>query len=442
MATGTLHESRRTATLRRLGISARGDSLRVCLWSKGWTEGQKKMHKEELTSYKSRRVRRGVAIAVFIAVSLVCGLWTMRDSRSVEERLAKIEAARAIPDAEDAAIIYNALLTDGSLPAPQEPESLDSDTLREARHHPWSSTDIPELAAWVAKRRCIIDRLAEAVRFEKCRFPIRLDFQDPEQKERQVMMLQWGYLLAFAANNDIAEGRIDQALAEWRCLLQLGNHLRQQPFLFDHLFANATGRLALESIAQYVVMGTPREADLHAIEAMPLGTARNVATHEKELDAIIKLSNEKYLDSLSSLNRLKFHYRRYRTARIIRRATSTIPQDPDRDDITCTGCLRYVAAARGARILIALRRYRSATGHWPSSLDEITSQVPPDTLTDPLNEGSFAYEPLGSTFTLHSKGWNGIDEGGGWHSTNVDDMSIWPPQAKSETLKPDDANDV
>ncbi len=400
------------------------------------------MREDEQLSSGSKRVLLIVAIAVPVAFGAICGLWAISDSRSVEERLAKIDAAREIPDSENAATIYNALLADRSLPALEEPESLGSDTLSEASHHPWSSADLPKLAAWVAERRGVIDGLAEATQFAKCRFPISLDIQDPDRKERQVTMLQWGHLLAFAATNDVAEGRVDQGLAEWRCLLQLGNHLRQLPFLFDHLFANATGRLALESIAQYVMEGAPREADLRAIEAMPLGTARNVATHEKDIDAIIKLSNEKYLDSLSSLNRLKFHYRRYRTARIVGRATSTVPQDPDRDDVTCTGCLRYVAAARGVRILVALRQYRSATGRWPSSLDEIKSQIRPEILIDPLNEGSFAYKPLGSTFTLHSTGWNGIDEGGGWHSTNVDDVSIWPPQAKSETSKPDDANDV
>ncbi len=62
-----------------------------------------------------KRTKRRVwlaAIVVAITVLIVCLLWSRWNSNSVDERLAAIEAARAIPDEENAAIIYNLLLED------------------------------------------------------------------------------------------------------------------------------------------------------------------------------------------------------------------------------------------------------------------------------------------------------------------------------------------
>jgi hypothetical protein len=53
----------------------------------------------------------GVGLLLVIAGLLVM-TGIRRDRRSADERLAEIEAARAIPDAENAALIYSQLLQD------------------------------------------------------------------------------------------------------------------------------------------------------------------------------------------------------------------------------------------------------------------------------------------------------------------------------------------
>ncbi len=106
--------------------------------------------------------------------------------------------------------------------------------------------------------------------------------------------------------------------------------------------------------------------------------------------------------------------------------------------------LRTAADKKGSIILIAIRRYKNKNWHWPENLEQIKSFVQPDTLIDPLNNGSFVYKLTGDTFTLYSKGENNIDENGQYESNwpqeaKPDDRLIWPP--KGYKMKEKDAND-
>lgn len=108
--------------------------------------------------------------------------------------------------------------------------------------------------------------------------------------------------------------------------------------------------------------------------------------------------------------------------------------------------LRNIAEQRGARIIIALRRCKNKTGHWPKSLDEIKSQVLAEILIDPLNNSSFVYKITDDGFTLYSKGQNNIDEAGEYkynskwqQEPEPDDWLIWPKKLpKTQEEKTDD----
>jgi len=82
---------------------------------------------------------------------------------------------------------------------------------------------------------------------------------------------------------------------------------------------------------------------------------------------------------------------------------------------------------RGSRIMVALRRYKNKTGHWPESLDEVRDLAPEEIFIDPLNNGSFVYKLSDENFTLYSKGKNGVDGGGTCDDeAGADDRPIWP----------------
>ena len=93
--------------------------------------------------------------------------------------------------------------------------------------------------------------------------------------------------------------------------------------------------------------------------------------------------------------------------------------------------LRLSSDLRGSKIIIALRRYKNKTGHWPESLDEIKTLTDPNVFIDPINGGNFVYKLTEENFTLYRKGTNNIDEGGKrdrWdeEKTGADDWLIWP----------------
>ena len=72
-------------------------------------------------------------------------------------------------------------------------------------------------------------------------------------------------------------------------------------------------------------------------------------------------------------------------------------------DVTDKFHVRTLANRRTVHILIALRRFKNKTGHWPQSLDQIEPQLSRETLTDPRSNTPFVYELEGENFKLHSK---------------------------------------
>ncbi len=92
--------------------------------------------------------------------------------------------------------------------------------------------------------------------------------------------------------------------------------------------------------------------------------------------------------------------------------------------------LRIAAQQRETLLIIAMKRYKNANGHWPEKLEDIKNSVPPEILVDPFNGDSFVYKRTEENFTLYSKGKNGIDEEGKLNNKGCDDLVIWPIKNK------------
>jgi hypothetical protein len=253
---------------------------------------------------------------------------------------------------------------------------------------------------------------------------------------RLVRLRRWGFLLRLAANNDVAEGRIDAALTKWQCLLHIGNHLRQQPELLNHLLANNIEAMALESPARFIMTGNPTEIHLREMEAMPLPTKDGWSEYDRQTRLIYALTLQKVKEQISPADYIRHPVQTSQVSRAI----NSMTDDPWPFDDAGKVYRRSVATARGVRILIALRRFRNTTGRWPASLDEVRASLPEEILTDPLNQGSFVYEPAADTFRLYSRGPNDIDENGDWQSEGADDWPIWPPRDRIERAEPENAD--
>ena len=109
--------------------------------------------------------------------------------------------------------------------------------------------------------------------------------------------------------------------------------------------------------------------------------------------------------------------------------------------------LRATAWKRASQLIIALRRHKNKTGHWPEKLAVLKPLAPAEIFIDPVNNGSFVYKLTEKNFVLYSKGKNNIDEDGKRDDSGVsiplgpglngahkdervepDDISIWPPE--------------
>ena len=353
-----------------------------------------------------------VAIAV-LALAVGCFFLSMTgllDFQSVDEQLAAIEAARAIPDAENAAIIYNQLL--GNFDESEfPPDSLSI----EVRRQPWLSKDYPEGAEWLKDMQETISTLLEASKKEKCRFPLTGPQQTKVLMDRISAMRRWTRVLISAVNNDIAEGRIDEGIQKCNCIIQMGKHLCQQPVLLDYLVGIAIEDHALSCMKTFIVEGDLAEEHLKNVEATIPQTQDNWAEVSSKIIEFESLYERK---NVGLLDRLKFAWQGMRVEDNIERM-----QD---------GHLRrQLWRRRGNRILIALRRYRNKNGRWPESLDDVKSLAPAEIFVDPINGGSFVYKLTEENFTLYSKGQNNIDEGGEYdNESGTDDWLIWPPVSR------------
>ncbi|MBA7636927.1 hypothetical protein ES703_44555 [subsurface metagenome] len=386
----------------------------------------------------AKRTRKWVwcaAIVIVIGAIICCLLWKagLLKLQTVDEQLAAIEAARAIPDEENAAIIYNVLIQDPNATSllDTRPGFLDDDSDNLTARQPWSGKEYPELAVWIKEQQHVFDRLLEASKFDKCRFPIAIDpVQRSQPSQPYRAMRQWTFLLRRAANNDIGEGRIDDAIDKWRCLLQMGNHLRQQPLFVEYLVAIAIEAVALNQTVLFLVEGNADETHLRKIETLPLHTEDDWTAVLEEVLPAEELAEQKLKEKLGLLERLKYEFGYGLFGSM---------KGPDLDRIREI-YRRKLLTSRGLHILVALRRYKNKNDRWPESLDVIQSSLPAEILIDPYNNGPFVYKLTDDSFKLYSKGKNNIDEDGKYRR-GPDDWPIWPPRGRKPKTKKENANE-
>ncbi len=389
------------------------------------------MDDRPLTAGKPRARRRRmwlIAIIISPAAIVACILGAAafwQDPQSADDRLAEIEAARAIPDSENAAIVYDELLRDPNARSPLDHlrESVEKEDFDRARHEPWRRQDYPELAAWVEEHQYIIDKLLEASRLEKCRFPICIDIIIPaSEMDRAIAVRGWGFLLTLAANNDLAEGRNEGAMEKWRCLFQIGSHLGQHPGITDHLLGRAVTSMAIGPMARFIVAGNAPESRLQEIETLWLPTESDLSEQLDAVRSVEDLRAQKLKESFGPGGRLVYAVMTFRATRTLSSSLDNIA-----DEWRC--------AIQGIHILIALQRHHMATDRWPHRLDEVKSLLSQESLTDPLNGGSFVYKPTADAFSLYSKGRNNIDENGQHDPNGPDDWPIWPLPGQTQDSK-------
>jgi len=436
-----------------------------------------------------------------------------------DEELAALQAKYSVPDEENAALIYDKLFE--TMNGDQNEPEFFLQSSPSSKDEPWLSKDHPEMAEWLTGHQHKITMLLEAAKKDKCHFPTPSDpWRFGQYTERLPEIRRCAFLLVCAANNDLAEGRVDQAIKKNLTILQMAKHQCQQPMMIDMLVGTAIESLGTEQFNRSVVTGDVTEQRLSIIEqaladikhewcsdlprflegekllakntvcsfayqrnpqgksrlsrdpvavmraefpkeflplsywqtklakaATVLGWLVMPATAQKA-GRIIDECYEKYQSTSEpnfvwqeklpprfsmpkSCYQVRFNYRYF----------ANLIADMWIDSLYRARDLypRLLTENRGSRIIIALRRYKNKTGHWPESLEEVESFAPAEIFVDPTNGSSFVYKLTDDSFTLYSKGKNNIDEAGeydtGWdadyggYKVKEDDQLIWPPKS-------------
>ena len=368
--------------------------------------------KSQSDKRRRRRLRRG-AIALVIAGVVLCVLWAggLLLREDVDARLAAIDAERAIPDEQNAAIIYDSLMQDfGSLSVPQ---GIVNDATDTTTKDPWATKDNPQLAAWIKQQQGMIDGFLQLAGITECRFPVG---GYPENFRRRMDRLaavrRWMFILIRAANNDVADGRIDSAVEKYVALIRLADHLYQQPVITDNLVGYAIEAFASGRMRGLIVTGPCTEAHLRTIESAILPYEDKWDIRSRRMIEVDRLYSKKERKDL--LTWLQHFWSDHNTLYFEKAHEQYV---------------RLLSYRRGMRILIALRRHREETGQWAQSLDQIRGSLPAAALVDPLNGGVFVYRLTEDSFTLYSKGRNGLDEDGERKPASQggpDDQPLWP----------------
>ncbi len=297
---------------------------------------------------------------------------------------------------------------------------------------PWRSADHPELRQWLDTHRDRIGRLLTAARKPACYFPLV-----PEPNRMGLFDVPTGALgqcvclLRRDANNDIAEGRMGAALVKYQAMISMGRHFEAQPSA-EHLSNGiACESCALRHLIVSIVTGVATESDL---DHFAIDGAHLVDRWKSVRKGINQVRNA-FARGLEDHRLRRFRlYQWYKSLRFGDKGWF--------EDIHRKSYHRLLCERRAATIVIALRRFKNRTGHWPDGLAEIASSLNPLALIDPQNGGSYVYERTPEAFRLHSTGPNGRDESGRHAWKGPDDWPIWPPPGGRETTKHSDANDV
>jgi hypothetical protein len=176
-----------------------------------------------------------------------------------------LEAKYAIPDEENAAPAYYEILNTLDIDSNQ-PEFFMKST-PSSRSEPWLSKDHPETANWLKGHQGTITKLIQVSQKENCLFPLIIDpTTQNENMESLAKIRRCVFLLIASANNDIAEGRTDDALEKYICVLQIAHHLYQQPEMSYHQMSIIES-LSLQKLNRFVIEGQPTAAQLELISA-------------------------------------------------------------------------------------------------------------------------------------------------------------------------------
>jgi hypothetical protein len=213
-----------------------------------------------------------------------------------DDEIAALEAKHAVPDEENAAFAYNDIFDTLDTDSDQaefftvsKPSSLEG---------PWLSNEHPETAEWLTRRQSTIEKLIHAAQGKKkCRFlPIGADSMAlGRHMDTLTKFSRCTFLLVSSANNDMAEGRIDAALKKYLCVIQMANHVYQQPTLVHVMASLAIENRGLQMLNRFVIEDQPSARQLELVSNSLRGLENNWKSDWRRMLDYDKLYAKSYI---------------------------------------------------------------------------------------------------------------------------------------------------
>ncbi|MGD9109998.1 MAG: hypothetical protein PVG93_03565 [Phycisphaerales bacterium] len=166
---------------------------------------------------------------------------------------AALNAKYAIPDEENAAVIYKQLpeiFDDPCVACISE----DYNTINVLRREPWSAEDYPEYAEWFDNHQGIIELLLQTTQYERCYFGTKADVVlDGSQMQVSAASRRAAQLLRLAANYDVGRGELDNSLEKYHALICIGNHYQQNPSIIHKLVGISIEALGIGGLKEFII---------------------------------------------------------------------------------------------------------------------------------------------------------------------------------------------
>jgi hypothetical protein len=240
-------------------------------------------------------IHLGMIIVLFPLAAAAVLLWPQGGGvwrpYGLEEDLATLEAQRAVPDMDNAAIRYESALA--KLDMNDQPDFVfarDFFLHSELSQNPWKAENYPRASEWLDSHAQVVRELLQAGKMQKCRWPIRADDGGPYPVPHK--RLRRGALLLLAtANRDLGEGRIAQAMEKYFCLLRQGDHLYQQTDQLDLIYGLHAEADALHMVRYALIVDKSSPEDIERI-APSLPTAAN--TWQRDISNLVKFDRVRF----------------------------------------------------------------------------------------------------------------------------------------------------
>ncbi len=310
---------------------------------------------------------------------------------TVEEKLKTLDAARAIPDEENAALVYAQILSDyypiksfadlvtianervhalirADFQKPQN-SSTDSRSVDKTDTQPWRADEYPEVIQWLNKHERAVTISLRAAQLQHCRFHLYCPISPQghwDMTYQDILVYRIFFLADVTARSaylDLGRGRTQSSLSKAMAVRNASRHLGQHPTEHNFIISLNLELKAYRLLNTILIASDIRTLDLDRLQDTmgPLANEWNSIQHGlRPVRELYRRQANKHIPILTWL-------------RVLLNSNGSNRQPMARYSE------RYLEILRARQLhclLIEARRAKEQTGTWPATLKHLEAVLP------------------------------------------------------------------